>query len=100
MKSMDSSRRSRPWHAVSIVATPASCETARALGATRFLSAEAPRLPLAECQAKDSCACAYRHHADRRGPPRRRDETTGLRRSSQISQERRVTLGRRQSDHA
>jgi hypothetical protein len=40
----DSSTRSHRvrWHAVSIVTTPASCHTARALRRVRFLSNEAP----------------------------------------------------------
>jgi len=37
----------------------------------RFLSDEAPRLPLTQCSAGASCSCAYKHHAARRGPPRR-----------------------------
>jgi hypothetical protein len=91
-------RRSSPWHAVSIVTKSRSCEAARSLRATRFLSAAAPRLPLEGCPVKDSCPCAYKHHADRRGPARRKDETTGLRRNSKVAEERRVERSRRKSE--
>jgi len=93
----DSDRRS-PWHAVSIVATKASCHTARALRGIRFLSHEAPRLPLPECGAGSSCPCAYKHYDDRRGQPRRTEEITGLRRPNPGSRERRQLRGRRSTD--
>src|ERR1700722_12169547 len=88
------------WHAVSIVTTQASCHTARALRGIRFLSQKAPRLPLSQCSAGDSCSCAYKHHADRRGPPRRADELTGLRRPHLGPRERRLERGRRGTDLA
>lgn len=91
-------RRSTPWHAVSIVTKGASCEAARSLRTTRYLSAAAPRLPLDSCPVKDSCPCAYKHHADRRGAARRKDEATGLRRTSKVAQERRVQRNRRNSE--
>src|ERR1700722_17538543 len=86
------------WHAVSIVTTQASCPPARALRGTRFLSDEAPHLPLTECIAGASCPCAYKHYADRRGPPRRAEELTGLRRPNPGAQERRQQSGRRSTD--
>ena len=95
--SSGSDRRS-PWHAVSIVTTNASCHTARALRGIRFLAEEAPRLPLAQCGAGSSCPCAYKHYDDRRGPPRRAEELTGLRRPNPGPQERRQQRGRRSTD--
>jgi hypothetical protein len=92
------SDRSSPWHAVSIVATPASCRTARALRGIRFLSSEAPRLPLPDCGAGAACSCAYKHHGDRRGQPRRAEELTGIRRPVPTAQERRRQRGRRDVD--
>src|SRR3984957_20988408 len=68
------SDRPSPWHAVSIVTTNASCHTARAMRSIRFLSHEAPRLPLPECGAGSSCPCGYKHHDDRRARPRRTEE--------------------------
>jgi hypothetical protein len=87
----------KAWHAVSIVPKGASCEAAHALRATRFLSAEAPRLPLERCTSPKSCICAYKHHEDRRGQPRRKDEASGLRRNK-VAEERRGAGGRRQTD--
>jgi hypothetical protein len=92
------SDRPSPWHAVSIVTTNASCHTARAMRSIRFLSHEAPRLPLPECGAGSSCPCGYRHYDDRRGQPRRTEELTGLRRPVPGSKERRQQRGRRSTD--
>jgi hypothetical protein len=86
------------WHAVSIATKSTSCEAARALRTARYLSAKAPRLPLAECTTPDACPCAYKHHEDRRGNSRRTEETTGLKRGGKVAQERRVSRGRRQTD--
>src|SRR5580704_6485477 len=83
------------WHAVSIVTTQASCHTARALRGIRFLSNEAPHLPLSECSAGVSCPCSYKHYEDRRGPPRRAEELTGFRRPNPAAQERRQQRDRR-----
>ena len=88
----------KTWSAVSILSTGSSCEAARGLKGKRFLSAEAPRLPLSECTLPGACRCTYRKYADRRGGPRREADTTGLRRSAPAGQERRVRRGRRSSD--
>jgi hypothetical protein len=93
-------RRVSQWHAVSILSSESSCPAARALRAARFLSSEAPRLPLAQCSCPGVCPCAYKHHADRRGQTRRQEELTGLRRSNRISQERRTQRGRRSTDQS
>jgi hypothetical protein len=92
------SRRSTPWHAVSIVTKTKGCRAVHALRSKRFLSAAAPRLPLPECTMGDACPCAYKHFADRRGQPRRKDEITGLKQGGRLEQERRVTPSRRQTD--
>ena len=98
MQKMHSSGRQSPWHAVSIATTPSSCHTARELRTVRFLSAEAPRLPLPTCRAGSLCPCAYKHHDDRRGKPRRAEELTGFRRPISGSPERRQARGRRSTD--
>jgi hypothetical protein len=82
------------WHAVTILPKGACCEAALAIRNTRFLSAEAPRLPLAQCTTPKSCGCAYKHHDDRRGQPRRKNEGVGLRRNK-VEQERRSQGDRR-----
>jgi hypothetical protein len=55
-------------------------------------------LPLAECSTPGTCTCVYKHHADRRAPPRRQDERDGLRRGGRVEQERRLTRDRRKID--
>ena len=57
-------------HAVSIVTGPRCCDEARALRGQRFLSREAPPLPLKDCGRAD-CTCRYEHYQDRRGGLRR-----------------------------
>jgi hypothetical protein len=88
----------KEWHAVSILPKGACCEAALAIRTTRFLSAQAPRLPLAQCTTPKSCTCAYKHHADRRGQPRRKDEAIGLKRATKVEQERRARGDRRKTD--
>lgn len=61
------------FHAVSIEPGRNCCHAARQLQGKRFLSQEAPALPLKMC-SNDECTCHYAHHADRRvGPRRARD---------------------------
>jgi hypothetical protein len=86
------------WSAVSILSTGASCEAARALKGKRFLSAEAPRLPLIECTQSAQCRCTYKKYPDRRAGPRREEDATGLRRAVPEGKERRAKRGRRSTD--
>lgn len=57
-------------HAVSIVPGPRCCEEARGLRDQRFLSRDAPPLPLKDCNRTD-CTCRYEHYQDRRDGFRR-----------------------------
>jgi len=86
------------WHAVSVVSTRGGCEAVRALKDKRFLSARAPKLPLAECSSPDSCSCTYRKFPDRRAGPRRESDQVGLRRGAGSGKERRIGRGRRSTD--
>lgn len=86
------------WHAVAIVPGPGHCKAAEAAKGRRFLSAEAPLLPLRECDVA-ACTCKYRHHEDRRGPPRRSEETGGGLRTRDGT-DRRNNRGRRETDRA
>jgi hypothetical protein len=86
------------WSAVSILPGSASCAAAGALKGKRFLSGEAPRLPLAECTSAVNCRCVYRKFADRRAGPRRSEDQSGTRRAGTSGSERRVGRGRRSSD--
>ena len=89
---------SNPWHAVSIVPNPHSCAKARGLAPARFLSKEAPHLPLEGCDAR-VCDCHYRHHQDRRREPRRASDVMASGRSWNGA-ERRRKAGRRGTDVA
>jgi hypothetical protein len=63
----------KPWHAVMIAPGPRACQAARGLREHRFLSREAPPLPLKECDSAE-CTCRYEHFDDRRKGPRRAHE--------------------------
>src|SRR5450432_2383432 len=58
------------WHAVSIALCPRACGAARKSLGIRFLSKDAPVLPLPDCRAP-LCTCRFRHHQDRRSSLRR-----------------------------
>ena len=55
----------KPHHAVVVVPGRHACNEAVALRGRRFLSREAPVLPLAGCGSAQ-CECRYEHHDDRR----------------------------------
>jgi hypothetical protein len=87
----------QPFSAVSIETGWEPCDAAEALEGERFLSGQAPALPLAGCDAA-SCDCEYRYHADRRAGTRR-DADLGLPRQRIGPQvERRDGGGRRAAD--
>jgi hypothetical protein len=86
----------QPWHAVVIAAPASACAAAQACKGKRYLSRDAPRLPLAECDTHQ-CDCKYRHFADRRGPPRRHDEK-GAAPQVRDKNNRRISRGRRTVD--
>jgi hypothetical protein len=89
-----------PFHAVSIQAAQESCLAAESISQQRFLSDDAPGLPLAECSAVE-CSCRYVHHADRRSGARdRRFSAMGESDESEYwtLRNRRLVGGRRQSD--
>jgi hypothetical protein len=94
---MASKTRDTRWHAVSVHSSSHSCEAARALRERRFLSKDAPRLPLPDCPQAELCRCTYRKYADRRAGPRREEEELGARRSRDGT-ERRAGRGRRRTD--
>ncbi len=88
------------FHAVSIHPSAEGCLAAEAIRGERFLSAEAPSLPLEACTAA-ACNCRYAHHADRRCGTRSRrglhpaeDDFLGF--SGGLN--RRMCEGRRDSD--
>jgi hypothetical protein len=83
---------------VSIAGTASCCEAARNLAERRFLSREAPRLPLSNCVLSEGCSCSYQHHDDRRERPRRGEDVGAMTRDEFRGLERRQKRGRRASD--
>jgi len=71
-----SPRRSSEFHAVSIKYVSSACEAARSMKDKRFLSNEAPRLPLPDCDVVQ-CKCRFVHYRDRRTGEDRRDQYAG-----------------------
>jgi len=90
-------RVTNPYHAVSILAGPACHRTAERYIGQRFLSTEAPPLPLPSCDA-NACLCRYAHHADRRMVADRRNRDVWNRNPAVFRQDRRESGGRRVTD--
>jgi hypothetical protein len=63
-------RVTNPYHAVSIIPGDNACDAVKDCVGVRFLSKEAPRLPVPGCGRND-CTCHYAHHDDRRALVRR-----------------------------
>lgn len=84
------------WHAVTIAAPANACDAAQACKGKRFLSGDAPWLPLKECDAK-RCECRYRHYEDRRGDSRRQAKKDAAQQGREQSN-RRLSRGRRAID--
>jgi hypothetical protein len=63
------------YHAVSLKFPRDACAAAKALQGERFLSSDAPTLPLADCDAAQ-CECSFVHHGDRRSGKDRRNVFT------------------------
>ncbi len=87
----------RDRSAVSIRHTGSCCEAVKNVETQRFLSVDAPGLPLADCSTPNQCQCKYRHHTDRREDPRRATEV-GLLERVFTGFNRRFLSGRRPSD--
>jgi hypothetical protein len=92
-------RKDTSHHAVGIAPGPRCCAQARALQGQRFLSRDAPPLPLRGCNCAD-CSCRYEHHDDRRARPRRARDM-GVAVDGWIEEDRREpqkSRGRRKAD--
>jgi hypothetical protein len=89
--------KSTAWHAVSVVAGSQACDGARKCGPHRFLSAQAPLLPLPGCDSR-TCECRYRHHPDRRARSRRQTDRHPIGRHYVGTEQRVVARGRRAGD--
>jgi hypothetical protein len=88
---------SNPFHAVSISSPARNCAAAREFEGKRFLSREAPPLPLNSCTAV-TCTCRYAHHDDRRSSLRRASDVTQAQNKFFRGDERRRAGGRRITD--
>jgi hypothetical protein len=87
-----------PYHAVSIAPSLGnSCRAATRHAGKRFLSEEAPTLPLPECTAAQ-CTCRYQHHEDRRSGSRRSADVAGSAGRFWPGAEKRDGRGRRETD--
>jgi len=90
----------KSYHAVSIKFESRACMAAKKKEGERFLSAEAPRLPLPECDVS-KCLCHFAHHKDRRVSKDRRNIFNASGHSSTTGkheQERRGARDRRRDD--
>jgi hypothetical protein len=86
------------FHAVSIAPGPRACPQARSLLGQRFLSSEAPALPLKGC-SQPECTCRYAHYEDRRKQGRRaRDLGVAIDGYEGPEQRARQKRGRRTTD--
>ena len=89
-----------PYHAVSVRIGESACLAAKTIEGKRFLAAEAPQLPLAECSSGKDCRCRFVHHEDRRaGRDRRSPFSPGSTGTGtwRLEQERRQGQDRRRS---
>jgi hypothetical protein len=86
------------WHAVTIVSRGESCAASSSRRGKRFLSGDAPRLPLTECDRPGSCTCAYRHYPDRRGELRRASDSGKSLGAPKVVVDKRRAPGRRTTD--
>lgn len=62
------------FHGIEVIACADACEAARNIAGHRYLSDEAPRLPMEACTNPLGCKCVYRHYRDRRTDVRRESD--------------------------
>lgn len=94
-------QRSSPptaFQSVSILQGPKACCASKDVAKIRFLTKQAPALPLAGCTMQDECHCRYVKHTDRRTEARRLIDVVGMSALLFESEERRAKAGRRKSD--
>jgi hypothetical protein len=86
----------RRYAGVEIQVRETACEAAVAMSGQRFLTSEAPALPLAGCTA-EHCSCAFVKFSDRRTDDRRLEHSS-LSTSLYLANNRRDRTGRREDD--
>ena len=82
------------YHCVEVCAGNPACESVRQLGHLRFLSREAPSLPVSDCNTS-SCTCSFIHHDDRREDDRRHPYGQWAGIPPEVMSERRARIERR-----
>lgn len=89
----------KPYAAVRVKPHEHACNAAFEMSHRTFLVAEAPILPLPDCNKSESCRCGYRHYDDRRQDRQRRGDSLVMR-DAYTKKERRddEMHGRRQDD--
>ena len=86
-----------PYHCVELKMPYDACEEVLKLHGKRFLSADAPVLPLTGCD--QNCSCKFKHHNDRRQDDRRDSfSPSGIHFSG--DKNRRIGGDRRRSPHS
>jgi hypothetical protein len=90
---------SKKYHCVEVRKGSHACKAVQELGNSRFLSDEAPRLPVAGCTA-EQCTCSFIHHDDRRDDDRRNPYGQFTNLPPQITGERRSRIERRKSQES
>ncbi len=89
-------RDGKKWHSVSVKPGRSGCKAVQELKHKRWLSKDAPVLPLKDCQQPGHCSCVYQHHADRRaGDGRRAEENDRFQAPKKPTSERRRGPNRR-----
>jgi len=88
-----------PYSAVSIVVCENACNAVRKYREKRFLTGEAPLLPIRNCTKYETCNCKYQRHSDRRQNKDRRNSVHVMK-SFFHGDDRRETkpAGRRKTD--
>lgn len=84
------------YHGIAIEPGERYCAAVTKIQGKRFLSDDAPRLPLEDCDCLPHCRCVYRHYADRRTEVRR-DSDLGLPQRD-VPDDQRAGRGRRVTD--
>lgn len=87
---------SKTFHCVEVHKGIHACKAVQDLGSTRFLSDEAPHLPVPGCTAAQ-CTCSFIHHDDRRDDDRRNPYGQFANLPPFITGERRSRIERRKS---
>ncbi len=86
------------YRCVEVHSGQGACDAVKGLETIRFLSAEAPRLPVSGCNAR-KCGCTYGHYSDRRHDHRRHPYDRLRSVAAAVGGDRRLRPDRRHSPH-